>query len=1038
MRIGLVIPLWAFSISAWAQGVPAFDVFTQAKGLSSNSIEHVFEDSRGFLWISTANGLNRFDGYEFKQFHYSQTDSLTLPTGRVKGVSEDSLGRIWVACWGGVARIDPISQVVQRINVDVGDPGVKVRRVHCDKKGRVWLAMEVGLFVFDLDANQIGAWPRGALPNDITVDVYEDSKGRIWAENKAGPCLFDETTKKFIHFPELDPPYLKGNGWIGSTIGMEENTDGTFYHGSWANGLKHFDPITRKTKTWLYLPQFAGHGGFNVITSVKWFNGKLWVASHDRGLGTFDPATQTFSFLRDQNLSELVLPTGLVSHLCVAGNILWVATNNGLYRMDRRKQLFNVNKLAGVRHGSCMDGINRIIQHKKNPDSLVLATSTCGVFSYSLSTQNLRSVCGPLLCPNGKLDHYEYNSIFTDSKGTLWIATNKGLIKSEKGKQQIFKPGGAHAKGGAINFFTDVLEDAQGHVWAGTFGGIVRFDHGSDQFELFELHKIAPHLSGKITDRVVDLALAPNGDVWAVRDDWREEYRVGLTVFRAQTNKFESYATGEGPLVNYPFYRTSGTAIEIDEKGRIYCATQRGLAIISSSTLALDRVFTTASGLNSDLCQHIAKDSFGRVWVASNSGISVIDPADLSIRNYSTNDGIAPFTITSLSAGLNGSLFVGHANEWISVFNPALSNWHPTPDRITLTRAETSRGPMRPTAELSVPHDFGFLRMAFSPLNFLPISDNRFHIVIEGPNGVSDYVSSSNELTLSGIAPGHYKIGIRPMHDFAKSDQLPSFFHLIIVPAYYQTLWFKIVVILLILMIISMLVWFRFRTLAKQQARELQLNWKIASTEMTALRSQMTPHFMFNALNTVNRFIWAEQKEQASDHLVKFARLTRKVLESSREQWVPLHDDLDTLRDYLEIEKVNLEHGLDFDIELAESVDPENVMVPPMMLQPFVENALKHGLKNLAKRGQIRISIAIEGQELKCTIEDNGVGRTSTLAQVRKDHNSLGTKITAERIEVINALKKTNARFSYIDKTDAHGLPLGTLVVLYLPLIMDL
>jgi len=1028
----LVIP-----VLGYAQQPYFFDRLTTRDGLSDSNIDDLFLDSKGFLWVTTANGLNRYDGYEFRQFHFSQQDTMSLPTGRTTGVSEDSLGRIWVGCWGGVARYDPASGFMQRISVDVGDPGVKVRSLHCDRRGRVWLSMEVGLYVFDLDGARIKAWPRGTLPDDVTVAVYEDSQGRIWAENKAGPCLLDEETLEFRHFPENDPPYLKGNGWIGSTIGMEENPDGTFYHGSWANGLKLFDPTTGKTRTWLHSPQFAGHGAFNVITAVRRFGGQLWLASHDRGLGTFDPATETFTYLSDLGLEGLTLPTVQVSQLLVAGNILWIATDRGLYRLDRRKQLFSVHNLSGIRKGSCYPDVNHVAEVKGRPDSLLISTMTCGLYDYGTASRKRRPRCGPVLCPSGQENSFDISTIFIDSRGVVWFPTHQGMVR-EEGVQRLIVAVPEVKQRVADNYFIDVLEDEAGDIWAATLRGIVRFPQGGQHFERFLLDSIAPELKGRVTDRIVDLALSPNGDVWAVRDDYREEYRVGLTVFRKATGKFESYCTGTGQMADYPFFRTSGTTMEVDSKGRLWCATQRGLAILDGGTLAVERVLTTTSGLHSDLCAMLCKASDGRMWIASRSGISIIDPTDFSIMNFSAKDGFAPDGIASLTAGSNGRVYLGHGRDWLSIYDPADIRWDATPDRLTVTAVETSTGFLPPSEGIEVPHDFGFIRIAFSPLNFLPADDNRYRVVIRGGAGVSDYVTSANELTLSGIAPGRYEIGITPVHPYLTGGQEPWLIQLTVVPAFYQTLWFKALMALLLIGGAGLTVWIRFRALRKQQEKELALNWKLASAEMNALRSQMSPHFIFNALNAVNRFIWSEQPKEASNYLIKFSRLTRRVLENSREQWVSLAEDVKTLRYYLELESVNMEHGLDFNIMVADDVDADAVQVPPMLLQPFVENALKHGLKAKSAKGTISIHVGIEGHELKCTIEDDGVGRMETLAHVREGHTSLGTRITAERIEVINALKKTNARFSYVDKKDSSGHGLGTIVILYLPLVLEM
>jgi hypothetical protein len=209
-----------------------------------------------------------------------------------------------------------------------------------------------------------------------------------------------------------------------------------------------------------------------------------------------------------------------------------------------------------------------------------------------------------------------------------------------------------------------------------------------------------------------------------------------------------------------------------------------------------------------------------------------------------------------------------------------------------------------------------------------------------------------------------------------------------------------------------------------------------AQLETQALRSQMNPHFIFNALNSINAFVQKNEPDKAASFLSRFARLMRLVLENSRQSEVPLKDDLEALDAYLHLERARSGEKFDYRIEVAADIDPDDVMVPPLVAQPFVENAIWHGMSGKDEKGLITLSVSRKGDQLLFAIEDDGVGRSSPkrMASMGADDpahptkkTSLGTAITKARLDLVRQQKGKDAGFVYVD------LPLGTRVELTLP-----
>lgn len=219
--------------------------------------------------------------------------------------------------------------------------------------------------------------------------------------------------------------------------------------------------------------------------------------------------------------------------------------------------------------------------------------------------------------------------------------------------------------------------------------------------------------------------------------------------------------------------------------------------------------------------------------------------------------------------------------------------------------------------------------------------------------------------------------------------------------------------------------------------RKVTFEKQVMQTEMKALRAQMNPHFIFNSLHSINKYVMENDKGMASEYLSKFAKLMRLVLENSREMEVPLENDLAALELYMQLEALRFGNKFQYSIEIDPDIDKENTLIPPLMLQPFAENAIVHGMKD-KEDGLIKIKVqAAEGNMIKCVVEDNGVGRSAVPAAVEettKKRKSLGLKIMQERLSVINQLRKAKAAVHVFDLKDAENKPGGLRIELFLPL----
>lgn len=230
------------------------------------------------------------------------------------------------------------------------------------------------------------------------------------------------------------------------------------------------------------------------------------------------------------------------------------------------------------------------------------------------------------------------------------------------------------------------------------------------------------------------------------------------------------------------------------------------------------------------------------------------------------------------------------------------------------------------------------------------------------------------------------------------------------------------IAVLLVLLAISGTFLYKRRKDNLEKRKEAEFNAQVAYTEMKALRAQMNPHFIFNSLNSINDYIDKHDTDTATLYTTRFAKLMRMILENSEQKEILLSEDLKALELYMQLESMRMEHKFNYQIKVDEDIDPENTLIPPLILQPFVENSIWHGISKKQGSGKILISIKKEGSMINCIVQDNGIGmKESTVSKTENDNQSkksLGMKITKARIDIMNKIKKSNAKIteSYLEE----------------------
>ena len=295
--------------------------------------------------------------------------------------------------------------------------------------------------------------------------------------------------------------------------------------------------------------------------------------------------------------------------------------------------------------------------------------------------------------------------------------------------------------------------------------------------------------------------------------------------------------------------------------------------------------------------------------------------------------------------------------------------------------------------------------------------------------------TKSVSLRFRDLKPGKYKFELQCRNaDGNYSDSTVSATFLI-PKFFYETLLFRVAFAIIVMFLIILLV-FLFM---KNRQRKTDMRNRLLNAEFKALRLQMNPHFIFNVLNSINHYITENKPEPASRYLKSFARLMRKVLENSRQNTVSLEEESKTLDEYLSLEQMRFEHKFNYRIIMDPQIQPMDIFIPPMLIQPFLENAIWHGLLHKESTGELRIEFLLKyGKNLKVIIEDNGIGRVKSkeISSQRKGRKSAGIELITERINLINQMNKTDINLNITDLYDSRGNATGTRVELNFPNII--
>lgn len=447
--------------------------------------------------------------------------------------------------------------------------------------------------------------------------------------------------------------------------------------------------------------------------------------------------------------------------------------------------------------------------------------------------------------------------------------------------------------------------------------------------------------------------------------------------------------------------------------------------------------FGERDGLSSNTCRAVSVDEKNRVWVGTNRGVTMIRSFDkksgkAELRQFNSTNGLLSDEITHVLC-YDGKLWLGSNDGLCWIETDRLLKTLPPPP-VYITSILFGNHELSAAQAVELDYSDNTIRVFVEGLSYHDPERLRYRYRLIGGSG--DWITTENrEIMFAGLAPGDYSLEILAVNSDGISSLQPAVFNFHIIAPFWMTWWFIAGSVVLLLLVVWFIANDRFRRQRRRAHERAATERRMVELRLSALRAQMNPHFIFNAINSIQHFVLRNEGDQAYHYLSRFSRLIRMVLDQSQAELVTISQELEMMKLYIELEMLRFERPFEYIAEVDPELLEENVRIPGMLIQPFVENAIWHGLLPKKEGAAIvQLRIRRKGEGVHILIEDNGVGRSKAAEQKTpgdSQRRSYGLKITEERLALGEKQTSGNPLITITDLLDDEGKPAGTRVEIF-------
>lgn len=786
------IPLMLFSWYACAQFYN-FRHYTVDDGLSQSVVNCFFQDSQGYIWIGTQDGLNQFDGFTFRKFIHNPYDSTTISNNWVYAVTEGPAGDIWVGTRQGLNRYRKATGAFDCFTHNPADPhsiaGNNVYGVTVDAAGRIIANTPPAISVLDPRSGRftrhVSALEPSTAVEDQQVPILVDRAGLIWAASTTGLACLDPETGRFAHYRAGEQ--LLSDDYVTSLF---EDADGDIWVGT-RRGLDRFHRKVGQRFTYRSKPGDPGGLPTDFIRAVaRDRTGRLWVGTDGGGLTRMEvgpvPALHTGIHFRHSTTQSNCISHDIVSALLLdRSNNLWIGTLNGVDRIDLKKRKFQLIRKAD--DPGSVDLLDNVIASiYKDPSGIVwIGNWGKGLNRYDRRTGEVRHYSASL--PNERRIANDYvHVIFEDRQGRVWLGTRDGVnifLDDRRGFatiRQYFRTD--RLPGFRANRVFCMLQDDEGNIWLGTRDGLYRLDLEAPAFTVYQAGAGGTHSPS--ANLIYALLQDKDRSIWVGTSD-------GLDRFDPRTGTFAHYR--QGPTGSNSLCDNFIVSLCEDSTGRIWIGTKNGVNTLDKGTGRFT-YYSTSEGLPSNIVYEILEDDARNVWLSTGRGLTRFLRSTGRFQTFTVEDGLQglEFNLKASYKSRDGELFFGGMNGLNSFYpNELKENDAIPPVVITSFDKEGERG--RRTINVYgrdevvlEPEDYAFT-IEFAALEFTNPERNQYAYRMEGVADTWIDIGNRRFVPFSNLPPGTYVFRVKGSNNDKVWNETGASLRVVVKPPWWKS-----------------------------------------------------------------------------------------------------------------------------------------------------------------------------------------------------------------------------------------------------------
>ncbi len=1014
--------------------------------LGGAEISRLFPTTDGLVWFGTNKGLASFDGSEI--VNYGNNGQAIAFGDRIFDLCEDKNGNLWfTTIESGLIYFNRQSGTFRKIelsiNHEITSSDIFFGKVYVDRQGIVWVGTgDRGFFSYDPKTNVSHHYHfKPEKPSDWTSryentarNFLQDARDSniIWIANYGtGLYSFNKMTGELkINFNNADKKY---NSWRSRCItGLFQLNDSTIWFHTWGYGMGEYNTKTGFYKCYLRNPgprlDYLQDGHIIEYAAQK-SDSEFYIAPRDTIPAIFNIHTKRFTFIHDADLDKEYQQTTnvRVGH----HGVLYFVKGGSLFVSSPRYQLFKEIHL-GDKIGTVYSELNCMIWNASTQRYYAGILLGNGVNEYDKDFHLIRTIPMPFYTGKGFLNTTVIWKLHRDKANHLWALGFITCVYDSASQRFIpVKKKWPHLKllDSAMN---DVSEDKNGMLY-----------FNSSQNELITLD---PFL---LTEhKIVSAGNKPPGNFFFYDDQVLSDTERNYIYFSFNKNLYQyNTLTGKirilyidssyynNPLAKYECSYTLGTdgVLWLSSPDRhLWKIDPHSFKI--TDTVKLDKSYIDFSGarfygayheylLISTYKSQILFNTITRqsIYLDRNNGLILNRPA----KEMYCDDRVF-YSFASVGKAQYAAIE--------SLLQDAIG---PTPYfySILVNNQPYLRDSLpQNMKKLVLNYDQNSISIAYSAIE--TAFPERLEFAYKLSKSQEEWFFRNNvnrQITFANLAPGNYVFSVKARKwGGAWSPETKLF--IFITPPFWRTWWFIASVFILILALVIWVVQWRINSIRKHEQLRSKHEKELLELEARALRAQMNPHFIFNCLNSIKSLIQQKNDDHAVRYLTTFSKLIRIIFQNSDQREISLYDEIETCKLYTQLEGMRYGKRINYHFNIDDSLDLKSVRVPALIVQPFIENAIWHGIMPRSGEGTVNVSVKECDHSICCIIDDDGIGRELSMQNKflssTPDHQSKGIHLTQSRLDLDNTLNTRNASIKITDKKDDQGKPAGTTVLL--------